>query len=100
MTDPGRGAPAGWAAERWLVSGRVQRVGFRYHVCRAASRLGLRGDVRNLANGTVEVRVTGPRADVAALRSIVEAGPPGARVTEVETTELERDVVLDAFSIR
>ena len=59
MTDPGHSAPAGWAAERWLVNGRVQRVGFRYYVFRAASRLGLRGDVRNLANGSVEVRVAG-----------------------------------------
>jgi len=100
MTDPGRSAPAGWAAERWLVSGRVQRVGFRYHVYRAASRLGLRGDVRNLANGSVEVRVAGPRADVEALRSTVETGPPGARVTEVEIADLGGDVVLDAFSIR
>ena len=86
--------------ERWLVSGRVQRVGFRYHVYRAASRLGLCGDVRNLENGCVEVRVAGPRGDVEALRSAVETGPPGARVTEVEITELDGGVVLEAFSIR
>jgi len=86
--------------ERWLVSGRVQRVGFRYHVYRAASRLGLRGDVRNLADGCVEVRVAGPREDVEALREAVETGPPGARVTGVEITGLEDGEVLDGFSIR
>ena len=99
MTDPGRRAPAGWAAERWKVRGRVQRVGFRYHVYRAASRLGLRGDVRNLPDGCVEVRVAGPREDVEALRKAVETGPRGARVTAVEVTELEHELVLDAFAI-
>jgi len=100
MTDSGRGVPAGWVAERWLVSGRVQRVGFRYHVYRAASRLGLRGDVRNLANGSVEVRVVGPYERVAALRTEVATGPPGSRVTEVVATDLEGGLVLDDFSIR
>jgi len=101
MSDPGRcDDGSGWAAVRWLVSGRVQGVGFRYHVYRAARRFGLAGDVRNLPDGRVEVRVEGPRDRVSALRQTVEAGPPGSRVAQVETTELERGLRFESFSIR
>ena len=101
MTDPGGGArPADWTAERWLVSGRVQGVGFRYHVYRAASRLGLVGDVRNLPDGRVEIRVTGPRLRCSALRTTVESGPPGSKVACVETSEIDPALRFDSFTIR
>ena len=101
MSDSGRtGDRSAWAAERWLVSGRVQGVGFRYHVYRAAQRFGLAGDVRNLPDGRVEVRVEGPRDRLAALRAVVESGPPGARVASVDASELERGTRFESFSIR
>jgi len=40
---------------RILVSGSVQGVGYRYHVGRIARRIGVRGIVRNLDDGRVEV---------------------------------------------
>jgi acylphosphatase len=101
MTDPGsRGAPSGWAAQRWLVDGRVQGVGFRYHVYRAANGLGLTGDVRNLPDGRVEIRVAGPKERLSALRGVVETGPPGSRVAALETSELDPGLRFDSFSIR
>ena len=42
-------------ARRYLVSGRVQGVGFRYFAEAAARREGLHGWVRNLPDGRVEV---------------------------------------------
>jgi acylphosphatase len=92
--------PGGWISERWLVSGRVQGVGFRFHVKMAARRHGLTGDVRNLPDGRVEVRAQGPAEPMAALLATVRGGPPGSRVDEVETTRLDPNIRFDRFDIR
>ena len=52
-----RDLPPGWNSAQWLVSGRVQGVGFRYHVLQSAHRFGIIGDVRNLRDGRVEGRL-------------------------------------------
>src|SRR5439155_27370342 len=46
-------------ARRYLVSGRVQGVGFRFFAEAAAMREGLHGWVRNLADGRVEISAEG-----------------------------------------
>lgn len=69
----------------FLVSGRVQRVGFRWWTRRTASGLGLSGTVRNLADGAVEVRVRGSSEAIETFRQRLRAGPPGAAVMAVET---------------
>jgi acylphosphatase len=46
-------------ARRFLISGRVQGVGFRYYAERVASRDGIHGWVRNLPDGRVEVFAEG-----------------------------------------
>ena len=51
-----------------IVTGVVQGVGFRYHTCDEAVRLGLRGLVRNLDDGRVEVVAEGAEE---ALRQLV-----------------------------
>ena len=72
---------------RWRAAGRVQGVGFRYFVLLAARREGVRGDVRNLPDGSVEVRAQGEPAALARLRESVGRGPDGARVDRVEALE-------------
>lgn len=87
--------------ERWLVSGRVQGVGFRWFVADAARRLELAGDVRNLPDGRVEVRVAGPARALAALARDVGSGPPSARVSGVQRAELAEDPgLVTPFTIR
>jgi len=71
----------------WRISGRVQGVGFRYFVLLAARREGLRGAVRNLPDGSVEIRAVGPAAELARLREAARRGPGGARVEAVEELE-------------
>lgn len=69
---------------RFLVSGVVQGVGFRWFVARHARALGLSGYARNLPDGRVEVVAEG--IDDAALTRLEErlrAGPAHARVEEV-----------------
>ena len=43
---------------RCVVRGRVQGVGFRWFVTRNAEELGVRGTVRNRADGAVEMVLT------------------------------------------
>ena len=71
-------------AARFRVTGRVQGVGFRWATVREARRLGLRGRVRNEADGSVEVIAAGSAADVERLRAWLSDGPPPARVERVE----------------
>jgi len=66
------------------ASGRVQGVGFRYHVLRAAATAGLDGWVRNEPDGGVRCVAEGSRAALEALLATIEAGPPGAVVTSVD----------------
>ena len=69
---------------RYLISGLVQGVGFRWFVARHARSLGLGGYARNLPDGRVEVVVTGPEEALPALERLLRAGPAGAQVEAVE----------------
>ena len=66
------------------IFGRVQGVGYRAWMVHTARRLGLAGWVRNVADGSVEVVTRGPEAVVNSLCVAAQAGPPAARVTEVQ----------------
>jgi len=70
-------------ARRYLVSGIVQGVGFRYFIQDEAERLHLSGFVRNLRDGRVEVYAIGSAENLARLRTIIERGPRGAMVQHV-----------------
>ena len=76
--------------ERWrlLIHGRVQGVGFRARCNRRALDLGVRGWVRNLRDGTVEVQAEGTPLAIAELRAWCEKGPPGAQVQRVQPSQL------------
>ena len=69
---------------RYLVSGLVQGVGFRWFVARHARSLGLAGYARNLPDGRVEVVVAGSEEAVPALERLLRAGPANAQVERVE----------------
>jgi acylphosphatase len=88
---------------RWIVTGRVQGVSFRYFVQRAARALRLAGWVKNLSDGSVEARVIGPRIRVEELRQQVEQGPRLARVDGVAEESIDAaavDVREGDFEIR
>ncbi len=74
-------------AALYLISGRVQGVGFRYFVLHQAQALGLTGWVRNLRDGRVEVLAAGDEGAVAALEGRLWSGPPTAHVTDVQVNQ-------------
>lgn len=79
-----------------IVFGRVQGVGFRWFVRTEARRLGLAGWVRNLPDGTVELRASGIAQFLSALEQAVQRGPDGADVTQiVQVTEAAPDSRVD-----
>ncbi len=78
-------------AVRLHISGHVQGVGYRAWAVRTASRLGLRGWVRNRADGGVEALVIGDEASVAAMVEACRQGPRAATVTDVAVAEAEDD---------
>jgi acylphosphatase len=71
----------------YRIRGRVQGVGYRYFARRAAQRLGVRGFVRNLPDGDVEVHAEADSDTLQEFRAELERGPDSSRVSEiVETT--------------
>lgn len=70
-------------ARRFLVSGRVQGVGFRAFVAEAARAAGLAGWVRNLSDGRVEVFAEGAAGALEGLAAACARGPFLARVDHV-----------------
>jgi acylphosphatase len=77
---------------RFIVSGRVQGVFFRACARQEALRLGLDGYARNLADGSVEVVVSGTVDAVYGLEQWLWQGPPAARVDEVLRMECATSV--------
>ncbi len=85
-------------ARHYVVHGRVQGVGFRYFVERCAAEVGLRGQVRNRADGAVEVYAVGPPEALSLLGRRLRAGPRYSLVEKVEEREAEVRA-LRAFTI-
>ncbi len=86
---------------KFLVSGMVQGVGFRWFVARHARALGLAGYARNLPDGRVEVLVSGPEESLPALEQLLRAGPANAQVERVERSSEPAPILVGkSFDIR
>jgi len=89
-----------WTHLSAKVYGSVQGVNFRYFVTREARNLRLTGYVRNLPDGAVEVEAEGDRNQLQILVEQLKVGPPGARVTGVETSWSSYSGQFTAFEVR
>jgi acylphosphatase len=87
-------------ARRFVLSGRVQGVGFRWFTIERASVEGIAGFVRNRPDGDVEVVAEGEAEAVTRFERAIRQGPPRARVDEVETEILTPSGRFVAFSAR
>lgn len=93
MSDPDDAVRKGF-----LVHGRVQGVGFRWSTTRTAEELGVRGTVRNRADGSVEVHAEAPAEAMRDLEEWLRRGPRSARVEAVEEID-PRDELPRGFEI-
>ena len=82
-----------------VVTGRVQGVWFRDRCQEEARALGVRGFVRNRADGSVEAEFEGAAAAVERMIDWCHAGPPRARVDGV-TTERIATIGEPGFRVR
>jgi acylphosphatase len=82
------------------VRGRVQGVGYRASAAHEARRLGVRGWVRNLMDGSVEVMAEGDEAAVSGLLEYLRRGPSGARVKSLDVDWAAAPSDLGPFEIR
>jgi acylphosphatase len=86
-------------AKHLLISGRVQRVGFRWNLARVANTRHVSGWTRNLSDGSVEVFLQGDENDVAAVVEWCHKGPPAAKVENVEIETVAPDATLTRFEV-
>lgn len=85
---------------RAIVSGKVQGVGFRMYSQQKARQLGVRGYVRNLANGNVEIVAAGETKLVDALIEWAKSGSPSAVVNNLKVDMITDVEEFKGFEIR
>lgn len=83
----------------YIVTGRVQGVGFRYYTEDVAAGLKLTGWVRNLPDGSVEAEAQGDERTLCEFERALREGPPLARVRAVEATAMVPVTGEDRFRI-
>jgi len=74
-------------AKKYIISGRVQAVGYRFFAERVANQLGIQGYVKNLWDDNVEVYAIGDEASLEEFKRQLARGPRSARVTGIEESE-------------
>ena len=82
------------------VSGKVQGVFFRYHTRQQALKLGLRGYVRNLVNGDVEIIAQGDSPQVDRLIKWAKSGSPQSKVNNLKLEIMSNEDEFEDFAIR
>jgi acylphosphatase len=82
-----------------FISGRVQGVGFRAFTRKEASSRGIKGWVKNLADGRVEIIIQGEREDIKDMIKRIKEGPSFARVDDIEISDEEIEN-FDRFEVR
>src|SRR4051794_23457698 len=87
--------------KHWFVSGQVQGVGFRAFTYESAIDLKLKGWVRNLTDGRVEIVAEGDSAGIAKLLERVKKGPQFGKVAGVKEAPVdEKEKLAEKFEIR
>ena len=86
-------------ARKFVISGAVQTVGYRFFAQRAAARHQVLGYVRNLADGTVESLAEGSAKAVEDFKHDLLTGPNFSKVEHIEETVLEPSNLYSSFRI-
>lgn len=82
------------------IEGRVQGVGFRHWMLKQASKLSLKGYVKNIADGGVEAVISGEDHAIHEMLKKCLIGPLRAKVNNLNPVELRaHNVVFADFQI-
>lgn len=82
------------------IHGKVQGVGYRFFATRVARRLGLKGSIHNLRDGTVEATVEGEPAAIDDWIKELKEGPRYAEVTRIDQEKREYTGKLGDFDVK
>lgn len=82
------------------VKGRVQRVGFRYFVVQKASEIGIKGYVKNLANGDVLLIAQGTKSEIETLIDYLKIGNTLSRADSIILNWINTLSEFSSFSIK
>ncbi len=86
-------------ARKFIISGLVQGVGYRFFTQRAAARHQVRGYVKNLADGRVEAIAQGNEKSVENFKHDLIAGPRFSDVEHIEEIVVEPSDWYSSFKI-
>ncbi len=86
-------------ARIYLVSGRVQGVGYRNFAQKHATALGIQGYARNLDNGSVEVYAIGKTEVLNELAGFLRKGPLWGEVRCMDEQEAAVNCIYQTFRI-
>ena len=81
------------------ISGTVQGVFFRQFVKESADKFNLKGFVRNLDNGDVEVVVEGDSDNIQKMIEVCKKGPPHAQIRNVNVEEKKWQGQFEGFKV-
>jgi len=83
-----------------LYEGNVQGVGFRWSVRHSAKGFDVTGWVRNLADGRVELQVSGEENEVRAFLDQIARGELHSLIRKQTENKLDKPVTARGFEIR
>ena len=87
-------------ARKLIVSGRVQRVGFRWFTLEAAQREGITGWVRNTDDRHVEILAEGEAEAMERFERAIRRGPMAARVDDVDVEAVAPSGRFPGFTVQ
>ncbi len=87
------------SAIHMTARGRVQGVGFRFFVREQASRYGVKGWVKNRADGSVEILAEGDRATLLEFMERIREGPRFGRISDLDVEWMEPSRDFAGFTI-
>ena len=82
-----------------IITGKVQGVGFRYWLHKAAMQKNVTGWVRNKISGEVEALLIGKDEEINSLINLCEIGPLSSEVTKVQVKNYQKEYLKKSFDI-
>jgi len=82
-----------------VITGKVQGVGFRYWLHKAAVHNNINGWVKNKISGEVEALLIGDNVEIGNLIRLCEKGPPSSKVTKIKVQNYQKEFLKKSFDI-
>ena len=82
-----------------IIKGKVQGVGFRYWLYKAAIERNIGGWVKNKMSGEVEALLIGNETEVNNIIKFCKKGPPSSEVAKISVKNYKKEYLKKPFEI-